>query len=104
MTSRPWSRPSPEALAAIANDLEASGAVSQHEAHMIRDAARVWAAAKIASECKPPRKDFFYDEEGVDGWIWEHPSGAEYGEIGLHEDPPPLHPEITEALRDAEAR
>lgn len=33
---------------------------------------------------------FMYDEEGVDGWRWSHPSGLEHSEVGSHDETPPL--------------
>ena len=49
---------------------------------------------KHVSECGEPRKVFLYDEDGVEGWLWEHPNGAEYTDEGDHSEPPPLHPLI----------
>ena len=40
-----------------------------------------------------------YDEEGVEGWEWFAPDGAEFEIVGNHDDPPPWPPEATARLR-----
>ena len=51
-------------------------------------------AEKTAKECGEPRKVFLYGEEMVEGWLWEHPDGTEWTDVGDHSEPPPLHPLI----------
>ena len=55
-------------------------------------------AYKLASECDLGKASL-YDEEGVEGWQWTHPSGREWYETGDWDESPPIHPELDAALR-----
>lgn len=42
--------------------------------------------------CGEPEKLSMYDEEGVEGWLWTHPDGRQWSEIGSWDEPAPPHP------------
>lgn len=48
------------------------------------------------------RKVFLYDEEGVEGWTWDSPSGQEISEIGVHDEPPPIPDALIAAMQNQE--
>lgn len=64
----------------------------------LREAADALAdAVAVASECEI-FKASLYDEEGVEGWRWDHPDGRHWYGMGVWENDPPLHPLVENAL------
>ena len=51
---------------------------------------------RVVGECGNPSKVWCYDGNPVEGWLWEHPDGRTWTEIGDHNEPPPPHPLIEE--------
>ena len=49
-------------------------------------------------------KRSFYDEEGVEGWVWTSGVGVEYGEIGAWDDTPPWPDGARDAITKLEER
>lgn len=58
-------------------------------------------AAIVQQECGLPSKVTMYDEDGCEGWIWRHPDGREWMEIGDWSEPPTLHPLMRTAIAKA---
>jgi hypothetical protein len=46
----------------------------------------------------------FYDEEGVEGWIWTDQHGNEYDELGMHDDLPRWPEDAAAALAEYESK
>lgn len=73
-------------------------------AHLIAAAPDLLEAAKIQQQCGKPLQVNMYDEDGCEGWIWSHPDGREWVEIGDWDEQPPLHPLMVAAITKAEAK
>lgn len=88
------------------NDGTQSGAdaTDYANARLIAAAPDMLEACLVAVACGQPEKASLYDEEGVEGWIWNHPDGREWAEIGDWNEPAPMHPLIIEAIAKAEGR
>lgn len=69
----------------------------------IRDAAPgLLEAAIVQQECGSPSRVTMYDEDGCEGWMWLHPDGREWIEIGDWSETPTLHPLMRAAIAEAE--
>jgi len=56
-------------------------------------------AMRIAAECGEPTQVLLYDDEGIEGWRFlSEDDGSEWYEISPHDEPAPLHPELTGAI------
>ena len=58
-------------------------------------------AAKVQQMCGKPLQVNVYDEDGCEGWIWSHPDGREWIELGDWDEQPPLHPLLVAAIAKA---
>lgn len=58
-------------------------------------------AIEVAHACGEPHKKSLYDEEGVEGWRWQHPDGREWSVMGDWREDPPMHPMLEDALAKA---
>ena len=58
------------------------------------------AALRLWEECGVPDKVSLYDEEGVEGWRWTAPDGAEWIEMGDWREEPPMPPFARTALEE----
>jgi len=48
----------------------------------------------IVIACGEPEPFSMYDEEGVEGWLWTHPDGRQWSEMGSWDKPAPPHPAL----------
>ena len=62
------------------------------DARLIAAAPDMYEAAKVQQECGLPSQVTMYDEDGCEGWLWSHPDGREWVELGDWSEPPTLHP------------
>lgn len=57
-------------------------------------------ALELQSQIEGPSMTLLYDEEGVEGWQWEHPAtGQTWTAIGQHDEPAPFFPPVESALK-----
>lgn len=70
-------------------------------ARLIAAAPDLLEAAIVQQECGLPSKVTMYDEDGCEGWLWQHPDGREWMEIGDWSEPPALHPLMRTAIAKA---
>ena len=71
-------------------------------ARLIVAAPDMYEAAKVQQECGLPSKVTMYDEDGCEGWLWSHPDGREWVELGDWSEPPTLHPLMRAAIAKIE--
>lgn len=62
--------------------------------------AKLGEVIRIVDGCTKPEPRSFYDEEGIEGWEWEHRDGRTWTEVGDHSELPPLHPEAAKFIEE----
>lgn len=77
-------------------------AETEANARLITAAPDLLEAAIVQQECGSPSTVILYDEDGCEGWLWRHPDGREWAEIGDWSEPPTLHPLMKAAIAKAE--
>ena len=50
----------------------------KHYARLMVAAPELYEAAIVQQECGLPSKVTMYDEDGCEGWLWQHPDGREW--------------------------
>ena len=76
-------------------------AETEANARLIAAAPDLLEAAKVQQMCGKPLQINVYDEDGCEGWIWSHPDGREWIELGDWDEQPPLHPLMVAAIDKA---
>ncbi len=74
---------------------------TDEDAKLIAAAPELLEALEIEFACGLPSRISMYDEEGVEGWLWVHPDGREWSEVGSWDQRPPMHPVARAAIAKA---